>query len=204
MFVSDYRNVTLLSGFWKKKEDLNRDVTINAVYNRFDETGRIKAFQCDWKEGDPQQPHFFWDSDVAKWLEGAAYILKTNDRPDLTEKAEWIIDQIEKNQGEDGYFNIFFTVVQPEKRFTNRDWHELYCAGHLMEAACAYYEATGRDRMLKLMEKYADYIHQVFMVDKSPNYTTPGHEEIELALYRMYKTTGKQKYLDTHSWSLRS
>ena len=75
MFISDYRNVTLLSGFWKKKEDLNRDVTIDAVYNRFDETGRIKAFKCDWKEGDPQQPHFFWDSDVAKWLEGAAYIL---------------------------------------------------------------------------------------------------------------------------------
>ena len=196
MFISDYRNVTLLSGFWKQKEDLNRDVTIDAVYNRFDETGRVAAFKCDWKEGDPKQPHFFWDSDIAKWMEGAAYILKSNDRPDLMEKVEWLIDQIEKNQGEDGYFNIFFTVVQPEKRFTTRDWHELYCAGHLMEAACAYYEATGRDRMLKLMEKYADYIRKVFVEDKSAGFTTPGHEEIELALYRMYKTTGQQKYLD--------
>ncbi len=196
MFVSDYRNVTLTSGFWKAKEDLNRDVTIDAVYNRFDETGRIKAFKCDWKEGDPQQPHFFWDSDVAKWMEGAAYVLQSNDRPDLTEKVEWLIDQIEKNQGEDGYFNIYFTVVAPEKRFTTRDWHELYCAGHLMEAACAYYQATGKDRMLKLMEKYADYIYRVFVDEKSANFTTPGHEEIELALYRMYKTTGKQKYLD--------
>ena len=87
--ITDYRNVTLRGGFWKSKEDLNRDVTINAVYDRFYESGRIDAFKCEWKEGDPKQPHFFWDSDVAKWLEGAAYILKSNDRPDLTEKAEW-------------------------------------------------------------------------------------------------------------------
>ena len=75
MKKSDYRAVTLTGGFWKLKEDLNRDVTIGAVYDRFSESGRIDAFRCDWKEGEPKKPHFFWDSDVVKWMEGAAYCL---------------------------------------------------------------------------------------------------------------------------------
>ncbi|MBP3369416.1 MAG: glycoside hydrolase family 127 protein [Clostridia bacterium] len=194
--VYNYRNVTVRNGFWKSMEDLNSKVTVNAVYDRFYETGRIDAFRFDWKEGEPNQPHFFWDSDVAKWMEGAAYILSREDRPDLEEKIENIIDLIEKNQCEDGYFNIYFTVVKPEARWSCRDWHELYCAGHLMEAACAYYDVTGRDRFLRLMEKYADYIERVFVKERSAAFTTPGHEEIELALYRMYKTTGKKKYFE--------
>ncbi len=192
----NYRDVTIRGGFWKQMEDLNSKVTVNAVYDRFYETGRIDAFRFDWKEGEPNQPHFYWDSDVAKWMEGAAYILSREDRPDLEEKIEQIIDRIEKNQCEDGYFNIYFTVVKPEARWSCRNWHELYCAGHLMEAACAYYDVTGRDRFLKLMEKYADYIEKVFVKDRSAAFTTPGHEEIELALYRMYKTTGKSKYFE--------
>ncbi|MCQ2428794.1 MAG: glycoside hydrolase family 127 protein [Clostridia bacterium] len=193
---TDYRCVRLTGGFWKTKEDLNRDVTIPAVYDRFVETGRIDAFRCDWKPGMPNQPHFFWDSDVAKWMESAAYVLSREDVPGLRDKIETLIDCIEQNQGEDGYFNIYFTVVAPDKRFTVRDWHELYCAGHLMEAACAYFGATGSDRFLKIMEKYADYITKVFMIDKSAPYRTPGHEEIELALFKMYRTTGKKKFFE--------
>ena len=68
----DHRNVTITGGYWKKKMDLNRKVTMNAVYDRFHESGRIDAFRCDWKEGMPNRPHIFWDSDVAKWMEGAA------------------------------------------------------------------------------------------------------------------------------------
>ena len=192
----DYRNVTLRSGFWKKMEELNSKITVNAVYDRFYETGRIDAFKFDWKEGDDKQPHFYWDSDVAKWMEGAIYIMAKENRPDLEEKVESLIDEIEKNQCEDGYFNIYFTVVKPEARWSCRDWHELYCAGHLMEAACAYYDVTGKDRFLNLMEKYADYIKMVFVDEHSATFTTPGHEEIELALYRMYKTTGKQKFFE--------
>ena len=196
---TDYRAVTLTGGFWKQKEDLNRDVTIPAVYNRFDETGRIEAFRCNWKEGMPNMPHIFWDSDVVKWMEGAAYILSRENIPSLEAKVESLIDEIEKNQGEDGYFNIHFTVVHPEARFTNRDWHELYCAGHLMEAAVAYFEATGRDRFLKIAEKYAAYIKAVFMdgtAGPKPAFKTPGHEEIELALYRLYRCTGNRDWLD--------
>ncbi|MBQ7322897.1 MAG: glycoside hydrolase family 127 protein [Clostridia bacterium] len=194
--ATDYRQVTIHSGFWQEKQALNRNVTTAAVYDRFAETGRMDAFKCDWKEGDPHKPHIFWDSDVAKWMEGAAYILAKEDRPDLRAKVEELIDRIEQNQGEDGYFNIYYTVVEPENRFTVRNNHELYCAGHLMEAACAYAEATGQDRFLRLMEKYADYIYRVFVEEKSAKFETPGHEEIELALYRLYRTTGKKKYLD--------
>lgn len=204
---NDYRNVRLTGGFWKRKEDLNRDSTIPAVYNRFDETGRIEAFQCSWKEGMPKQPHIFWDSDVVKWMEGAAYVLSREENPELEAQVESLIDEIEKNQGEDGYFNIHFTVVHPEARFTNRDWHELYCAGHMFEAAVAYYEATGRDRFLKIAEKYAAYIKAVFMdgtAEPKPKFVTPGHEEIELALFRMYRCTGNRDWLELAAFFLNS
>lgn len=190
-----YENVDIKSGFLYEKQKLNEEVTINAVYDRFYDTGRIEAFDFKWKEGMDKKPHIFWDSDIAKWIEGAAYILKKNKRPDLEEKIESLIDKIEENQWDDGYFNIYFTVCEPEKRFTNRSCHELYCAGHLFEAACAYYEATGKDRFLKLMEKYADCIERIFIKEKSAAFVTPGHEEIELALIRMYKVTKKEKYL---------
>ncbi len=202
---TDYRAVRLTGGFWKSKEDLNRDVTIPAVYNRFDETGRMDAFRCDWKDGMPNRPHIFWDSDVAKWMEGAAYILAREAIPALEKQVEDLIDLIEKNQGEDGYFNIYYTVVEPEKRYTDRNCHELYCAGHLMEAAVAYYEATGKDRFLRCMEKYAAYIKSVFLDGTAavkPNFRTPGHEEIELALYRMYRCTGNQDWLELCAYFL--
>jgi len=195
MLPISYQNVTLKSGFLYDKQKLNEAVTINAVYNRFYDTGRVSAFSCEWKEGDPQKPHIFWDSDVAKWMEGAAYILQKKKDPDLLEKVERIIDKIEENQCEDGYFNSYFITCAPEKRFSNRDWHELYCAGHLMEAAVAYFEATGRDRFLKLMEKYAERIEKAFVTEKTARFTTPGHQEIELALVRMYRATGKLRYL---------
>lgn len=191
-----YKNVELKSGFLHEKQLLNKNVTINAVYDRFAETGRIEAFDFKWKEGMDKKPHIFWDSDVAKWIEGAAYILCKEQNAELEAKVESLIDKIEEHQGEDGYFNIHFTVCAPEKRFYYRSCHELYCAGHLFEAAVAYYEATGRDRFLKLMEKYADCIYKTFVEEKTANFVTPGHEEIELALVRMYRATGKKKFLD--------
>lgn len=196
MKAVNYKNVTLKSGFLHQKQMLNKNVTIDAVYNRFYETGRIEALKFNWKEGMPNKPHFFWDSDVAKWVEGAAYVLQKEYNAELEAKVESIIDDIEANQGSDGYFNTYFTVCEPDGRFTDRDKHELYCAGHFFEAAVAYYEATGKDRLLKLMEKYADYIKKVFIDEKSAAFVTPGHEEIELALVRMYRTTGNKKYLE--------
>ena len=196
MKLYSYQQVEMKGGFAFEKQELNRFVTINAVYNRFSETGRFDAFRFDYREGDPVRPHFFWDSDVAKWVEGAAYILKKHPTPELEKIVDELVALIEKNQCEDGYFNIFHTVVAPEKRWQNRHNHELYCAGHLMEAAVAYAEATGKERFLACMEKYADYIRRVFVEERSAAFVTPGHEEIELALVRMYRYTGKQKYLE--------
>lgn len=191
MKLFDYRQVNLTDGYLASKEEMNRKITIHAVYERFRDSGRITAFKFDNKE-----VHYFWDSDVAKWMEGAAYILAKHPDDALQAKVEELIDDIAAHQGEDGYFNIFFTVREPDKRFTNRDCHELYCAGHLFEAAVAYAEATGRTKFLHCMEKYADYIYQVFVQERSAAFVTPGHEEIELALVRMYRYTKNKKYLE--------
>ena len=193
-----FDNVKLNGGFLKEKSELNLNTTIYAVYDKFKKTGRFDAFDCKWKEGseDIPMPHFFWDSDVAKWIEGASYIIAKHPRKDLEEIIEKVIDSIEKTQWDDGYFNIYCTTVAPDKRFSDRNCHELYCAGHLMEAAVAYYYATGKDRFLRLMEKYAELINRVFVTEHSAEFATPGHEEIEIALMRMYRCTGKSLYLD--------
>lgn len=190
-----YTSVDIDNGFWAYRQQLNRDVTTRAVMNRFMETGRFDAFKMNWQEGMPNKPHYFWDSDVAKWIEGVAYLMKKGSVPEYEQLAEETIDRIERGQGEDGYFNIFFTNIEPENRFVDRSWHELYCAGHLIEAAVAYDEATGRDRFLKMMMKYADYIDKVFRIDQSAPFVTPGHEELELALVKLYRHTGEERYL---------
>lgn len=188
-----YRQVQITDGFWKKRQDINRDTTAKAVYDRFTDTHRFEALKCK-PEGHPDwKTHIFWDSDVAKWLEGAAYLLPDGE---LEEKIEAAIDDLLANQREDGYINSFYNIPQAESRFSNRDRHELYCAGHLMEAACAYYEATGKDRFLKAMCRYADLIEKVFKIENSAAFTTGGHPEVELALVRLYKTTGEKRYLE--------
>lgn len=189
-------SVKLTGGYMKGRQTLNSTQTVKSVYDRFYDTGRIDAFKCDWHEGKENKPHYFWDSDVAKWIEGAAYILRTEKRPDLEEKIEWIIDEIEKNQKDDGYFNIFFQTTCPQSTFTEIGHHELYCCGHLIEASVAYYECTGKDRFLKLMCRYADLIDRVFRVEKSAGFNVPGHEEIELALVRLYHATKEKRYLE--------
>ncbi len=191
-----FDRVELLGGYLFDKQELNRKTTIHAVYDRFLETGRFAAFDFTWKAGDPLRPHWFWDSDVAKWLESAAYILKKHQAPDLERIVDDTVEKIKAHQLPDGYFNIYHTVVEPEMRWKDRTRHELYCAGHLMEAAVAYAEATGKTDFLACMEKYADHIQKVFVEDKSADFRTPGHEEIELALIKMYRHTGKKKYLD--------
>lgn len=195
MTIADKRNVTLNSGFWFQKEELNRTTTINAVYEQFSITGRIKAFDFAWRDGEEKRPHYFWDSDVAKWMEGAAYILAKHKDEVLENRVDELIEKIKTHQCHDGYFNIYFTNVEPSKRFTNRDWHELYCAGHLIEAAIACDE-IGKPTLLECMKKYITYIRKVFVEEKSASFATPGHEEIELALIRLYRHTSDKQYLD--------
>lgn len=192
------QNVTVTDGFWKARQDINKTVTEEAVYTRFEETGRIRAFWYDYKPhmGEKRKPHFFWDSDVAKWIEGAAYILMHERRPELEERIDAMVDQIELNITHDGYFNVYFVPFCLSSRFTDRNYHELYCAGHHFEAACAYYKATGKDKYLRLCERLADLIYRVFVTEHSAYFDTPGHPEIELALITLYRTTKNPKHLE--------
>ncbi|MBO5353643.1 MAG: glycoside hydrolase family 127 protein [Lachnospiraceae bacterium] len=137
----------------------------------------------------------FQDSDVAKWLEAAAYSLVNHPDAELEQRADDIIALIGSAQQEDGYLNTYFTVKEPDKKWTNlQEAHELYCAGHFIEAAVAYYEATGKDSLLNIMKKNADHIYRRFVEEKAEGY--PGHPEIELALMRLYDTTKEKKYLE--------
>ncbi len=188
-----YLNVDIKEGFWKEKLDMISDVTVQAVYNRFAETHRFSALDCLWQEGEPNMPHIFWDSDVAKWLEGVAYSLKNKANPKIEAICDEAIEKICKNADENGYFNSHFLVTG--ERFTLREEHELYCLGHLIEAAVAYYEATGKKALLDAMCKYADYVEKVFLHEKSASFVTPGHPEIELALVKLYEVTGESRYL---------
>jgi len=191
-----FDKVNITGGFWKDRIELNESVTLDSVRRRFEDTGRFSALSCEWKQGEPDRPHFFYDSDAAKWMEAAAYVLERKNDKQLESYVEDLIDRIERNMTPDGYFNVWYTVVEPGKRFTDRDHHELYCAGHLIEAAVAYYEATGKRRFLDLMCRYAGLIDDVFRRDDSAAFTTPGHPEIELALVRLYRCTGEKRWLD--------
>ncbi|MDL2301913.1 glycoside hydrolase family 127 protein [Lachnospiraceae bacterium OttesenSCG-928-D06] len=190
-----FENVVLKDGFWKQKQDLVQKVTIDAVYNRFAETGRFEALKGKWKEGMEHKPHIFWESDVTKWIEGAAYFLQKQRDEDLERRIDELVEWMKKTQGEDGYLNIYFTVVEPEKRFRRRTDHELYCAGHLIEGGIAYAKATGKKDMLQVAIKYTDLIDRIFRIEHSAAFDTPGHEEIELALVKLYQYTGEKRYL---------
>ena len=190
-----FSHVNINCGFWKTKQDMVKNVTVDAVYDRFSDTHRFDALKCK-PLTEEYTPHIFWDSDVAKWLEGAAYILQEEKNNELLKKVEAAVDDIISNADENGYFNSHFLVTEQEKRFKIRSQHELYCAGHLIEAAIAHRDATGNDRFLKAMCKYADYIEKVFKIEKSAAFITPGHPEIELALVKLYAATGEKRYFE--------
>lgn len=194
MKITDFSAVTLNSGYWFEKEKLNREITINSVYEQFDKTGRVKAFDCAWREGDDCKPHIFWDSDIAKWIESAAYSLAKHPDSELERRIDELVEKVRDNQQTDGYFNTYFISIEPTKRFFNSGCHELYCAGHFIEAAIACDE-IGKPLLLECMEKYISYIERVFVKEKSAAFATPGHEEIELALIKLYRHTGKKQYL---------
>ncbi|MCI8388440.1 MAG: glycoside hydrolase family 127 protein [Clostridiales bacterium] len=191
-----FDKIDITGGFWHEKQELIRKTTIWNVYKRFCDTGRFPAFKMDWKEGMPNRPNIFWDSDVAKWLESVAYLTLKQREPELEAIVDEVVDDIERGRMEDGYFNICYELFEPQNRFKFRGNHELYCAGHLIEAAVAYNKATGKNKFLHLMEDYAKLIKRIFMDEESAAFDSPGHEEIELALVRLYDHTGNRDYLD--------
>ena len=139
----------------------------------------------------------FQDSDVAKWLEAVAWSLCQKPDEDLEKTADEVIELVEAAQCEDGYLNTYFTVKAPEERWTNlAECHELYCAGHMIEAGVAFFQATGKRRLLGVVCRLADHIDQVFGPGENQLHGYPGHPEIELALMRLYEVTDNHRYLD--------
>lgn len=139
----------------------------------------------------------FQDSDVAKWLEAVAFSLENESDFELEKTADEVIELIGSAQDKNGYLNTYYTIKEPNNRWTNiRDNHELYCAGHFIEAAVAYYYSTGKKKFLEIMCKYADHIAEVFGSEENKLKGYPGHQEIELALIKLYDATGNEKYLN--------
>ncbi len=192
-----FTRVSFNDSFWRPRQETNRTVTLPVEYEQCEKTGRLAAWKLDWKPGQPNPPHIFWDSDVAKWMEAAAYSLKTCPDAALERRLDKVIALMEKAQAQDGYLNSHYLAVEPDKRWTNlRDCHELYCAGHLMEAAVAYHEATGKRAFLDVMCRYADHIARTFGRGPGQKRGYCGHEEVELALIKLHHATNEKRYLD--------
>ncbi|RWF39256.1 MAG: glycoside hydrolase family 127 protein, partial [Mesorhizobium sp.] len=139
----------------------------------------------------------FWDSDLGKTIETSAYSLYRRKNPELEKKIDAVIDMYGRLQQEDGYLSSWYQRIQPGKRWTNlRDCHELYCAGHLIEGAVAYYQATGKRKLLDIMCRYADHIASVLGPEPGKKKGYCGHEEIELALVKLARVTGERKYME--------
>lgn len=139
----------------------------------------------------------FQDSDLAKWIEAASFSLIYQDSPKIRAALEEAIGIIEKAQQPDGYLDTHYILKKPDKKWREIAMgHELYCAGHMLEAAVAYYSVTGSDRLLKVMEKNVDLIRSVFGKGEGKIDSYPGHEEIELALMKAYRATGDRKYFE--------
>ena len=139
----------------------------------------------------------FQDTDAYKWLEAVAYCIQIGKGESLRKQADELAALIERAQQSDGYLNTYFTIVAPERRWMNlAEGHELYCAGHLIEAAVAYFDATGTDRLLIVARRFADLIATVFGPEEGKCKGYPGHQEIELALIKLYRATRESRYLD--------
>jgi len=191
--------------FWSKYDALVRDVVIpyqrDALNDRVadaDPSAAIRNFRIAAGEEEGEfYGMVFQDSDVAKWLEAVAYSLENHPDPELEKEADEVIDLIGRAQQPDGYLNTFYIINGLENRWTNlHECHELYCAGHMIEAAVAYYEATGKRKFLDIVCKFADHIDSVFGPEDGKLKGYPGHQEIELALVKLFRVTKDKKYLN--------
>lgn len=189
-------DVTLQPGFWSKWQETNHKVSLRHGFEQLERFGNFNNLMlaAGKGEGEYAKP-VFMDSDVYKWLEAIGYELACNPDPELEKMADYAIALVQAAQGEDGYLNSYWDVVEPDRRWADLDHgHELYCAGHLFQAAVAYHRATGDRRLLDVSIRFADYIDSVFGPGKRAG--TPGHPEIEMALVELFRETGERRYLD--------
>lgn len=198
-------------GFWGDRADAVAGATARILYDRCVEARMLEQIDPDRPSPGVVIPfhvsdgftastvttQMFWDSDWGKTIETAAYSLYRRKNPELEKKIDAVIDMYEKLQQPDGYLSSWYQRIQRGLRWTNlRDCHELYCAGHLIEGAVAYYQATGKRKLLDVMCRFADHIATVLGPQPGQKHGYCGHEEIELALVKLARVTGEQKYME--------
>ena len=195
-------NVSIRAGFWLPRFETNRIVTVKTDFRKSEETGRISNFELAGKRaGKGFRGIPFDDSDVYKIIEGAAYTLATHPDPELEKYLDNLIGHIAKAQEDDGYLYTARTLgytppMAGPKRWSNiMHGHELYNVGHMYEAAVAYYRVTGKRTLLDVAIKSADLVDRTFGFGEGQIKAPPGHEEIELALCKLYRATGEERYL---------
>ena len=196
-----FSSVKIQDGFWSPRLDAHKDVTLAVCIDQIEnQTGRIRNYENAAKGEGQHSGIFFDDSDVYKALEGMAYSLQNHPDPALEAKCDEWIDKFAAAQQPDGYINTYYTLTKDEPRWTNMDRHEMYCAGHMIEAGVAYYKVTGKRKLLDVCIRMADHMMGIF--GPEGRHWVPGHEEIELALVKLFEVTGEKKYLDFAGWLL--
>lgn len=201
----DLKNIAIKDSFWSKHVNLVKEAIIPYQWEAMND--RIKDAESSHclenfriAAGESEGEFYgavFQDTDVAKWLEAVGFTLAVHKDEELEKTADEAIDLIVKAQQDDGYINTYFTIKEPERRWKNLcEGHELYTAGHLMEAAVAYYMGTGKDKFLKAMMRFADLICETFGAEEGKIHGYPGHQEVEIGLIKLYEVSGEKKYLD--------
>ncbi|UKZ95934.1 uncharacterized protein TrAFT101_010742 [Trichoderma asperellum] len=183
-----------------RRRQIIASITLRAQLEQLKQTGRYDCFKLKWhpiyddKSMWPVPYHLFWDSDVAKWIESACYFLQREYDASIDLAVRELVDMIRDAQQPDGYINVHYTVVEPQKRWSNlRDMHELYNAGHLIEAALAHHKYYRNNHFLDPIIKYVSLIHCTFGTSEAQLHAYPGHPEIEMALFRLYSVTKSQE-----------
>ncbi len=197
-----FNQVNVHDDFWTPRLKAHADRTIpTCIAQTRDSTKRISNFEK--AAGDMEGKHegiYYDDSDVYKAMEGIAYSLINNPNPEHEALLDKWIDLIARSQSADGYLNTYYALTKEEERWTNIMKHEMYCGGHMIEAAIAHYRATGKRNFLDVAVKFADHLDETFGPNK--RHWVPGHQEIELALVKLFHETNERKYLDLSYWLL--
>jgi len=190
------RAVRLEDGFWSRRMRINVERSIPTMLDELEQHGVVDNFRrLSGHKQAPRRGPLYTDSDIYKWIEAAAFVLESGDRPELRATVDRLTDEILAAQEPSGYLNTYYVDDRKEKRFTEMyRSHELYCLGHLLQGAIAYYRATGKRKLLDGGIRFVNYMIEHFGPAKRPALT--GHPEFEMALVELYRTTGDRRYLD--------